>query len=137
MFGIREAIYNKLTSDSTLLALLSNGANSVLNEGDLTATTTLPCVVIHSAGTRAGGLPTLAFEVWEIRCYDVKGSGFYSIDGVLERIVSLLDNASLNSSSSKYDCLEFIWNWETPAYFDAAFNANFKAVRFQVYMTKR
>jgi hypothetical protein len=144
---MRSALYTILSSDSTIVSFLGNGAASIYNERDLIADDNLvyPLIVLSYQGTKAASscARDITTEEWTIRILN-QNKGYATIDLVKNRCKQLLHNkeatvgTALLTVPSQYrlgrSILGSQWVWWTPEYYDVYFNAENGGARFRFTM---
>lgn len=136
MLELRNAVYTVLANDTTLTALLGDGAASVLETGELDPQLKLPILEIHSGEINPDGL-TMQHAYIEIRAYDNDGS-YYNIDKILERTeyVLLNNNLTWDEAAVGYGWCQTELTFTSSTQWSDVFKMEFRYKRFLVYVMK-
>lgn len=140
MQDTRVAIASVLQADATLLGLLGGGANSIVDEHDLTSdpNNPWPMLILTYQGSKpldVNRWPNVMVETWTIRCYD-QDNGYSRIAAVLNRVKQLLNRQPFSIVSDTRGVLDMpTWTWDTPDYYDDKFFAENAGSRFRILIS--
>lgn len=147
MKSAKKAVYDILSSDDTLLALLAQNApyydpkgtqntlNSVLPASKATSTTKTPFIQIQSGPrVKIDSMGNMYDEFFYIRCYNDIEKAYVEIDNIIERIELLLDDTSLTlaDGTNVKTTLEDV-DMERE---DETLELNYKEARFRVRLVQ-
>lgn len=134
MNEVRKAIKDKLKEDTELLALLPNGANSIVAQGDVDADTSFPCLILEYDGSN--GNRYISEQRWSVLCYiDPQTHNFTTSSAILAKVRGKLDGDTITiSTSSGVACAECEWFMDLPTDYDPYFRANVEGQRFRVHV---
>lgn len=133
MNEVRKAIKTKLATNATLLALLGNGAASIVSEFNATNSLARPFIVIRYDGS--SGRFHLAAQVWAIQCHiDPKRDTWYKSSAILKQVKSTIDYQWLDINDDAAGCCECNWYMDIPTYHDTLFGTDVEGHRYRVYV---
>lgn len=130
MSSTRAQLFDVLTADTTLMAMLSGG---LLNETEFTVTSPVPCLVLHYLGPSPHqDIPELDGESWEIKAFD-RDQAYFNIEAIIERVRFVLHRKTLVANGSGTSAgLEALYAWRSRAWYDPGFRADTESAVFRV-----
>ena len=134
MNEVRKAIRTALATDSTLLALLGSGANSILAPGEVKKTTVKPFIIIDYNGSL--GSSYMATQRWSILCYiDPAVSNFGTTGLVLKKAKDVLHKETISvANTSGVQCAECEWFMDLPSEYDPLWNLYREGHRYRIHV---
>lgn len=142
----KNAIYQKLKADSSLLSMLADNppyanpsgtkskANSIVPAGAATAKTATPFITIQGGGEVQVGRKFFV-ETMYIRVYDAQPKYFVRIDQVMEKIKSILDHSDLTLTENRFIQIEY--ESALTELTDEALNLNFREAVFRISLLSK
>ena len=136
-----KAVYNVLSSDSTLLDMLtaqppfnnedgaSQAKNSIVPSDVVRKAMSTPLISIQE-GSRLKIGSKLISETLFIRCYNENSKSYVEINNIVDKIVTLLDGVEISIEGKVLVKIE--WEATLPGLEDEPLDMKFKEARFRV-----
>lgn len=136
-----EAIYDVLSTDSTLLAMLTaqvpfndpNGTastkNSIVPSDIVKKAMSTPLVSIQEGSRLKIGSKLISDTVF-IRCYNEDRKSYIEINNIIDRIITLLDGVEITIEDKVL--VELNWEATLPGLRDEPLGMKFKEARFRI-----
>jgi hypothetical protein len=131
--SIRDIVYSTIEADSTLLALLTGGANSVLpRRGIDPGKAAKPFVFVRLEGIGGGG-DNMDTGTWAIEVHDRPGYGLLTIDKIVDRLKVLFNHQNWPKPSGSIERpRKSYWAGATGELPDDGLNTLKRIARFQI-----
>lgn len=135
--NVRAQVFAVLEGDATLLALLPNGASSILPRQHIDpAKVATPFVFVRLEGSGSTGLDNLDRAVWAFEVHDRPGYGLWKIDRIVDRLRVLFQHRrwAWPTGSSEHPRRSW-WAGVTGELTDQGFNTLKRIARVQLYQS--